>query len=72
MFASHDPDALFAVYQRAKAEAAHKHSLIQTVARKGPKAIQAAIDTANKAAKRRDAYAARLQQLGVKLDDEAV
>lgn len=60
-----DPEQLVVTYQRAAADAAHKHSLIQTVARKGPKAIQAAVDTAAKAAKRRDAYAAKLQALGV-------
>ncbi|NMM80793.1 hypothetical protein B2J86_07580 [Acidovorax sp. SRB_14] len=60
---------LLATFKRAKAEAAHKQGLIKTVAAKGPKAIQAAVDTAAKAAKRRDAYAAKLAQLGVDLKD---
>lgn len=59
---------LIATYRRAAAEAAHKHGLIQAAANKGPKAIQAATDTAAKAAKRRDAYAKKLKALGVELD----
>ncbi len=58
---------LIATYKRAEAEAAHKFGLIQVVAKKGPKAIQAAVDTAAKAAKRRDAYAKKLSALGVDL-----
>ena len=60
---------LIATYKRAQAEAAHKFGLIKTVAAKGPKAIQAAVDTAAKAAKRRDSYAAKLTGLGVDLPD---
>nr|WP_240964677.1 hypothetical protein [Acidovorax sp. SRB_24] len=60
---------MLATFKRAKVEAAHKQGLIKTVAAKGPKAIQAAVDTAAKAAKRRDAYAAKLAQLGVDLKD---
>lgn len=60
---------LIATYKRAQAEAAHKFGLIKTVAAKGPKAIQAAVDTAAKAAKRRDSYAAKLAGLGVDLKD---
>ncbi|TAH10764.1 MAG: hypothetical protein EAZ11_11395 [Curvibacter sp.] len=60
---------LIATYRRAEAEAAHKFGLIQVVAKKGPKAIQAAVETAAKAAKRRDAYAKKLQALGVELKD---
>ncbi|MGV8804108.1 MAG: hypothetical protein ACWA6Y_04015 [Polaromonas sp.] len=60
---------LLATYRRAQAEAAHKFGLIKAVAAKGPKAIQAAVDTAAKAAKRRDSYAAKLAQLGVNLKD---
>lgn len=56
---------LIATYQRAAADAAHKLGLIQTVAKKGPKAIQAAVDTAARAEKRRDAYAKKLGALGV-------
>lgn len=62
-----EPAALLATYRKAVAEAEHKHSLIQSVARKGPKAIEAAVDTAAKAAKRRDTYAAKLTQLGVQV-----
>ena len=59
---------LLALYRRAAAEAEHKQGLIQTVARKGPKAIAAAVDTAKKAAKRRDSFAAKLAALGVSLE----
>ena len=64
-----DHAALIATYKRAQAEAAHKFGLIKAVAAKGPKAIQAAVETAAKAAKRRDAYAAKLADLGVDLSD---
>ena len=60
---------LIATYRRAQAEAAHKSGLIKTLATKGPKAIQAAVETAAKAAKRRDAYAKKLALLGVELKD---
>ena len=60
---------LLATYRRAQAEAAHKQGLIKVAAAKGPKAIQTAVDTATKAAKRRDAYAAKLAQLGVVIGD---
>lgn len=56
---------LIATYRRAEAEADHKFGLIKTVAAKGPKAIQTAIETAAKAAKRRDSYAEKLAALGV-------
>ena len=39
--------------------------MIKTVAKKGPKAIQAAIDTAARVEKRRDAYAKKLSVLGL-------
>ena len=42
---------------------------IKAVGAKGPKAIQAAVDTAAKAAKRRDSYAEKLAALGVVLKD---
>ncbi|MDP3170687.1 MAG: hypothetical protein Q8M91_10130 [Polaromonas sp.] len=58
---------LVATYRRAEADAAHKFSLIKVVATKGPKAIQAAIDAANKAAKRRDSYARKLAEFGVNI-----
>lgn len=60
---------LLATYRRAQAEAAHKFGLIKAVAAKGPKAIQTAVDTAAKAAKRRDSYAAKLAQLGADIKD---
>jgi hypothetical protein len=56
---------LIATYNRAAADAAHKLGLIQTAAKKGPKAIQAAVDTAARAEKRRAAYAQKLSALGV-------
>jgi enoyl-CoA hydratase/carnithine racemase len=58
---------LIATFRRAEAEAAHKAGLIKTVATKGPRAIQMAIETADKAAKRRDAYAKKLAALGVEI-----
>jgi hypothetical protein len=56
---------LIATFKRAKADAAHKAGLIKAAAAKGPKAIQMAMDTADKAAKRRDTYAKKLMALGV-------
>ena len=60
---------LIATYRRAQTDAAHKFGLIKGVGAKGPKAIQAAVETAAKAAKRRDAYAAKLAELGVDRKD---
>ncbi len=60
---------LIATFKRAEADAAHKFGLIKAAAQKGPKAIQAAVDAAAKAAKRRDAYAKKLDTLGVSLKD---
>ena len=60
---------LIARFRRAQADAAHKLGLIKAVEKKGPKAIQAACDTAAKAAKRRDSYAKSLLVLGVNLED---
>ena len=60
---------LIATFKRAQTDAAHKQGLIKAVAAKGPKAIQAAVDTAAKAAKRRDGYAQKLAELGVVLPD---
>ena len=60
---------LIATFKRAQADAAHKFGLIKAAAQKGPKAIQAATETAAKAAKRRDAYAKKLETLGVRLED---
>ena len=58
---------LIATFRRAEADAAHKFGLIKAVDKKGPKAIQAAVETAAKAAKRRDAFAKKLNVLGVSL-----
>ena len=60
---------LIATFKRAQADAAHKFGLIKVAAKKGPKAIQAATETAAKAAKRRDAYAKKLETLGVNVKD---
>ncbi len=60
---------LISTFRRAQADAAHKQALIKAVAAKGPKAIQTAVDTAAKAAKRRDSYAEKLAALGVVLKD---
>ena len=60
---------LIATFRRAEAEAAHKFGLIKAAAAKGPKAIQMAVETAEKAAKRRDAYAKKLAALKVDLKD---
>ena len=58
---------LIAAFKRAEADAAHKFGLIQAAAHKGPKAIQAATETAVKAAKRRDSFTKKLEILGVNL-----
>jgi enoyl-CoA hydratase/carnithine racemase len=60
---------LIATFKRAEADAAHKFGLIKAAANKGPKAIQAATETAAKAKKRRDSYAKKLDALGVSLKD---
>ncbi len=60
---------LIAAFKRAQADAAHKSGLVQVVAKKGPRAIQAAIETAAKADKRRDSFAKKLLALGVILTD---
>jgi enoyl-CoA hydratase/carnithine racemase len=60
---------LIATYQRAKADAAHKIGLISAVSKKGPKAIQAAVDTAARAEKRRDSFAKKLRALEVVVED---
>lgn len=60
---------LVATFRRAEADAAHKFGLIKAAAPKGPKAVQAAAETAAKAAKRRDSYAKKLGTLGVSLKD---
>ncbi|WP_168922261.1 hypothetical protein [Polaromonas vacuolata] len=59
---------LIATYKRSQADAAHKLSLIKLVNAKGPKAIQAAVDTAAKAVKRRDSFASKLAKLGVDIN----
>jgi hypothetical protein len=60
---------IIATFKRAESDAAHKFELIKAAAKKGPKAIQAAVDAAAKAAKRRDSYAKKLDALGVSLKD---
>ena len=60
---------LIATFKRAQADAAHKFGLIKAAEKKGPKAIQTAVDTAAKAAKRRDSFAKKLGLLGVSLED---
>ena len=67
MHSPHPHAELIATFRRAEAEAAHKYSLIKAMEKKGPKAIQAAADTAAKAAKRRDTLAKKLAALGVTL-----
>ena len=58
---------LITTFKRAEADAAHKFGLIKAAANKGPKAIQAATETAAKAVRRRDSYAKKLDILGVDL-----
>jgi hypothetical protein len=60
---------LIATFRRAELDAAHKFGLIKAAEKKGPKAIQAAVETAAKAAKRMDSYAKKLNALGVSLKD---
>ena len=60
---------LFATFKRAEADAVHKFGLIKAAEKKGPKAIQTAVETAAKAAKRRDSFAKKLSGLGVSLKD---
>ena len=60
---------LIATFKRAEVDAAHKFGLIKAVGKKGPRAIQSAVETAEKAAKRRDSYAKKLHILGVSLKD---
>jgi len=60
---------LIASFRRAEVDACHKFGLIKAVEKKGPKAIQAAVETAAKAAKRRDSFAKKLNALGVNPND---
>ncbi len=60
---------LIATFKRAQADVAHKFGLIKAAEKKGPKAIQTAVETAAKAAKRRDSFAKKLSGLGVSLKD---
>jgi hypothetical protein len=66
---THAHAELIATFKRAQADAAHKSGLIKAAALKGPKAVQAATETAAKATKRRDAYVKKLDALGVSLKD---
>lgn len=59
---------LIAAFRRAEEDATHKFGLIKAVEKKGPKAIQAAVETAAKAAKRRDSYAKKLRAFEVNLE----
>ena len=63
------PLELIASFRKAQTDAAHKFGLIKAAAKKGPIAIQRAVETADKAAKRRDSFAKKLAALGV--DTEA-
>lgn len=56
---------LIAAFRRAEVDAAYKFGLIKTVEKKGPKAIQTAVEVAAKAAKRRDSFSKKLSALGV-------
>lgn len=60
---------LITSFRKAEADAAHKFGLIKATAKKGPKAIQVAVETAAKAAKRRDSYAKKLNELETGLKD---
>ena len=60
---------LIATFRRAQIDAAHKLGLIKAVGNKGPRAINAAVETAAIAAKRRDSYAKKLYEIGVILKD---
>ena len=56
---------LIATFRRAGIDTAHKLGLLKAVGNKGPRAINAAVETAAIAAKRRDSYAKKLYDLGV-------
>lgn len=60
---------LIATFRATEEEATYKFGLIKAVANKGPKAIQMAVETAAKAAKRRDSYAKKLAVLGVNVSN---
>ena len=60
---------LIVSYKKVAAEAAKKADLIKAAAGKGPKTIATVIETAAKAARRRDVLAAKLAKLGVALPD---
>ena len=64
---SQPPTELIAAFTRPEANTAHKLALIQSMAKKGPVAIQAAVETAAKVAKRRDSFVKKLTALGVVL-----
>ncbi len=63
------PFGLIASFRKAQTDAAHKFGLIKAAAKKGPTAIQKAVDTADKAARRRDSFAKKLVALGVDVKD---
>ena len=60
---------LIATFQRAEVDATHKLGLIKAVGNKGPRAVQAAVETAATAVKRRNSYAKKLHILGVILNN---
>lgn len=59
-------------YEKAVAETKKKLDLVRAAALKGPKAIEAASDTAAKAARRRDVLAAQLARLGVEVNPAGI
>lgn len=60
---------LIASYRKVAAEATKKAELIKAAAGKGPRTIATVVETANKAARRRDVLASKLAKLGVVLTD---
>ncbi|QXZ10506.1 hypothetical protein KUF54_04595 [Comamonas sp. Y33R10-2] len=60
---------LIASYRKVAAEAAKKAELIKASAGKGPRTIATVVETANKAARRRDVLASKLAKVGVVLAD---
>ena len=60
---------LIASYRKVAADAAKKADLVKAAASKGPRTIATAVETATKAARRRDVLAAKLAKLGVAIAD---
>jgi hypothetical protein len=59
---------LIATFKRAEADAAHKFGLIKAAEKKGPNAIQTAVETAAKTAKRSDSFAKKTGGPGGELE----